>query len=109
MNLHCIRKDTVGLGTLVLVYLAMTLGNLLFIFSVIYPTAAGNVAPNAGMVIESMVFETIWLLMVWCHSYTMFVQPGYIPLNYRYLNEKLPEQFKQFFESKNDEEQKVEH
>jgi hypothetical protein len=70
--LHCIRKDTVGLGTLVLVYLAMTLGNLLFIFSVIYPTAAGNVDPHAGMIIESIVFETLWLLMLWCHSYTMF-------------------------------------
>lgn len=72
----------------------MALGNLLFMFSVCWPTFTGQVDLQVSVAIECVVFELLWVLMVWSHSYTMCNEPGYIPLNYRYDSDKVPDQFK---------------
>jgi hypothetical protein len=32
--------------------------------------------------------------MLWCHSYTMLTEPGYIPKDYKYNIDTLPAQYR---------------
>ena len=92
--MHCIHKDFVGLGTLVLVYATMIVGNLLYLYSGSYSTFVGHIPLGAGAIIELIVFETLWGFMLWCHSYTMLTEPGYVPKDYKYNIETLPKQYR---------------
>ncbi len=56
---------------------------------------------QAEVIIELVVFETLWIFMVWSHSMTMCSEPGFIPINYQYEANKLPDKYKVFFESNN--------
>jgi len=98
MAFYCQTKDPTSLITLVIVYTVMVLGNLIFLFTVGYPTFTQQEPVRAGCVIELIVFEFFWLLMLWSHFATMCRQPGFIPLNYRYDREKLPLDFRSLLE-----------
>lgn len=94
MGIHCFRNDAVGLGTLVIVYTMMLIGNILFLFSACFPVFTGEKELHPAFTIELIVFETLWLMMVWSHTYCMCTEPGFIPRNYRYNIDKLPPHFK---------------
>lgn len=94
MAIHCFRKDLVGLGTLMLVYAMMIIGNLLFLYSACWPMFMKKVPVTAVPLIELVVFEVLWTFMFWSHTYCMCTEPGFIPTNYRYNQEKLPIKFK---------------
>ena len=53
---HCLLSDSMSLGTLVVVYAAMVLGNALFCFSVLGPIFMGSQQVTAGTVIETIIF-----------------------------------------------------
>lgn len=55
----------------------------------------GIIGWEAKVITEIIIFETIWLLMVWSHSYCMCTEPGFIPKNYKYQTEKLPAKFRE--------------
>ena len=89
-----------GLCTLSFVYGAMLLGQALFIFAVCWPIFTGHQTNGAivfSMVVELLIFEYFWFMMLWCHTHTMCKQPGFIPHNYQYKKEKVPTQYLQFF------------
>lgn len=100
-SFHCLLNDYMSLGTLVVVYAAMVLGNVLFCFSVIGPVIMGSQEANAGTVFEMIIFQSLWLMMLWSHTYTMCSEPGYIPFNYEYDRARLPEPYKQLFVAEN--------
>ena len=52
----------------------------------------------ALMVLELVVFEFLWFMMVWSHIYTMTHQPGFIPKRHTYVNAKLTPIFQAFVE-----------
>jgi hypothetical protein len=95
MAIHCFKKDAVGLGTLLIVYMMMIIGNLLFLYSAMWPIFFGGVEWSAGPITEITVFELLWTFMFWSHTYCMCTDPGFIPVNYRYDVQKLPTNFKQ--------------
>ena len=95
MAIHCFKKDAVGLVTLCIVYGMMLVGNLLFLFSAGWPMMRGYSEVTVGVVAELLVFELLWFLMLWSHTYCMTTEPGFIPKNYRYQLEKLPNKFKE--------------
>jgi len=99
MSVHCITNDATSLVTLIIVYCAMILGNLVFLFSVGWSTFTGQIPISADCVVEIIIFEPLWLLMFWCHVSTMCREPGYIPFNYRYQREILPPYFKSLLET----------
>lgn len=103
--MYCLYRDIMGLCTLTLVYGAMLLGQALFIYTVAYPTLAGH-QTNGGIiftvVLEILIFEILFFMMFWSHSYTMCHDPGFIPKKYSYQQEKLPPKFKTLIESKVD-------
>lgn len=94
MAIHCFKKDAVGLGTLLIVYLMMVVGNLLFLFSALGPVLLHDKEWSTVATTELVVFETLWTFMFWSHTYCMCTEPGFIPHNYRYDNDKLPYHFK---------------
>ena len=71
MAFYCHTKDGTSLLTLIIVYIAMILGNLLMLFTVGWPTFSKQKSVEAGCVIEIIVFELLWLLMFWSHCATM--------------------------------------
>ena len=48
----------------------------------------------SGNLVELFFYEVCSFMMVWSHLATMCVQPGFIPRNYKYQDEKLPISFK---------------
>ena len=46
------------------------------------------------MVVELCFYELVTFMMIWSHLATMCVQPGFVPLCYKYQDEKLPVGFK---------------
>ena len=71
MALQCQSKDGTSLITLVIVYAVMLLGNLIFLFTVGWPSFLKKIPVKAGCVIELIVFEWLWLFMFWSHCATM--------------------------------------
>ena len=82
------------MGTLLIVYGMMLVGNMLFLFSAMWPVFLQSKPWSVGPLTEFIVFETLWTFMFWSHTYCMCTEPGFIPKNYRYNNEKLPHHFK---------------
>jgi len=48
------------------------------------------------MVIELVIFEILWVMMVWSHCATMMRDPGFIPKRYEYDVTKTPKAFELF-------------
>lgn len=100
MKLHFLYKDGMGVVTLFLVYGSMLLGQALFIYSVAWPTFTGertDAGRIVGVVFELLLFEALWFMMLWSHTATMCIEPGYIPKSYSYSQERLPNTFRSFF------------
>jgi len=49
---------------------------------------------TAGVVIEIIVFEFLWVMMLFSHTYTMVCEPGYVPKGYKYRHEHLPAKYR---------------
>ncbi len=86
-------KEWMGVTTLCLVYSSMLVGWLLLFFSIGWPTFIGSVSVKAGVIIELVIFELVWIMMLVSHSATMCRDPGYVGLNYRYDSERLASKF----------------
>lgn len=82
MTVHCIKTDPLALGTLVMVYSAMAVGQAIFVYSAAWPTFTGAIEPGPVVFIELIIFEVLWVMMIWSHSYTMCNEPGYIPKDF---------------------------
>lgn len=82
-----------SLGTLIVVYAAMALGNILFCYTVLGTAFIASEPLGPDGIIEMIIFEFFWLMMFWSHTYTMCSEPGYIPINFRYALDKLPAVF----------------
>lgn len=96
---YCIRSDSTGIQILPFVYFVMLVGNIGFIFLVVYPAVRSyrrkkdddiSVPFPWAMVIEFILYEIFSCFMVWSHCMTMLVEPGFVPRNYKYVDEKLP-------------------
>jgi len=98
-KLYCMYGDPMGLSTLLIVYASMLIGQVLFVYSVCWPVFSGN-QKNPGivfsMVIELVIFEILWVMMVWSHCATMMKDPGFIPKRYEYDVTKTPKAFELF-------------
>ena len=80
-------RDPLGLSTLLMVYSAMIIGNVLFVYTVAWPTLAGHQShPGVivSVVVELLIFESLWFMMLWSHQATMCRDPGFIPKRYSY-------------------------
>lgn len=98
---YCIRSDLTGIVILPVVYLIILLGNAAYLILVFAPKVRSYIFSGlgvkyfpAGNLIELIFYELCSFFMVWSHLATMCVQPGFIPRNYTYNDEKLPISYK---------------
>ena len=92
MGCHLLCSDGLGRGMAIFTYILFFLGHGLVFLTVIYPELGEDGQTKA--LVEYGCYLFFWSMMVLSHISCMCVDPGFIPMGYRYDQEVLTYPFK---------------
>ena len=89
MGCHLLCSDGLGRGMAIFSYAVMFAGHLVYFFTVALPDIG-----DSSVLAEYLAYAACWSLMVASHIMTMCIDPGFIPMDYKYNEEVLAAPFK---------------